>query len=692
MKIKDIKISNILSFPFKSGFDTQSADISFDDKLNVIVGANGSGKSNFVEIVFTLFQTYFIEPYNYDYGYDSDRTNHLTYLTKRNDAGTNLRLNKHRKSETEESELYISFILGDSDKKNLKFIKDNLDQLNTVITKYTPGLLNISGTPINEIDIDSITEVDFKFIVKNSVKTNKVNFSLVPKTGDKVQEMVDFYLRNFDLIRKVIETGVNREKLGWENLVASFEFLSSHRLFSSFPTNVEFSPGLENSISNLTIQKKAQNIKNNTDTSYIFGLTNAKIGNQIRRDNRGSLTIEQAIDKQFTDEDSLFFRLNTLLKEYLNLSVRHKGIPSENADTLNTELYNCDTDEVTEFEQLSSGQKSIFTLIFLVITSELQNGLLMIDEPEIHLHPRLQKKYFELLKDFSIKYNLQSILITHSPVFIDENTIKNTYRFYVENGQTKIIKPEGITSSEEDLIRFLSYTNSSKIFFTNKVVIVEGDTDSYFYTYLLNNHIKANQEVEFLAIGGKGGYKKWFEFLDKFKIKHYLLTDFDFIDNAEFGDLGIQDARLKIASQGLSTEDVEKAQIVAPQTIQQAQESSTATFDSLLSKSLGEITEDDLTSLKKGAFWNRQRKIKLLSTTEELENNATSKAKIEKAITDLRSQNIYVLRWGDLEDYLAIHNKGLQSVVNYCSEGKFTSMEEKAKNDLTSIFGDLLAK
>lgn len=693
MKIKDIKISNILSFPLKANFDSESPDITFGDKLNVIVGANGSGKSNFVEIIFTLFQAYFIEPYNYEYAYDTDKTNHPTYLTKRNDVGNNLRLNKHNKSTTGASQLYVSFLFGESDKNNLKFIRDNLAQLNTVITKYTPGLLDLSSIPINAIDIDAISEVSFKFNVNNSNKNVKVAFVLLPEANNKVQQVVDYYLRNFDLIRKVIETGINREKINWDNMVASFEFLSSHRLFSSFPTNVEFSPGLDNNISNLTVQKKNQNIKTNTDTSYVFGLTNARIGNQIRKDSRSSLTLEQAINAQFTEEASLFFRLNALLKEYLGLSIRHKGIPSINVDTLHIELFRCSNDEAIDFDELSSGQKSIFTLIFLVITSELQNGLLMIDEPEIHLHPRLQKKYFELLKDFSEKYNLQSILVTHSPVFIDEKTIKNTYRFYIESGETKIIKPDGILPSEEELIRFLSYTNSSKIFFTNKVILVEGDTDNYFFTYLLNNEIKSNQEIEFLTIGGKNSYKKWFDFLDKFKIKRYLLTDFDFLDKkTEYASLGISETRKKLASQGLTADNIAEAEMSNTDREQDVLGAFSSMTDAFINKKLSDVSQDDLITLKKGAFLKRQNKIKSSDVSLELENDATFKTNKEQTVNDLRSQSIYVLKWGELEDYLGIHNKGLQSVVDYCSSNSYSSMDTKFKDDVNDIFRDIISK
>lgn len=108
MKLKNVKISNILSFSFKDDFLTSTPDIIFDEKLNLIVGANGSGKSNFVEIIFTLFQSYFIESYNYNYAFDSDR-DHAPTLIKRADSNNGLLLNKHNKFTTEQSKIYKAF-------------------------------------------------------------------------------------------------------------------------------------------------------------------------------------------------------------------------------------------------------------------------------------------------------------------------------------------------------------------------------------------------------------------------------------------------------------------------------------------------------------------------------------------------------------------------------------------------------
>jgi AAA15 family ATPase/GTPase len=54
MKLRKVKISNILSFPYVENFaDTEG--ICFDDKINsnmhILIGANGSGKSNFIEVI-----------------------------------------------------------------------------------------------------------------------------------------------------------------------------------------------------------------------------------------------------------------------------------------------------------------------------------------------------------------------------------------------------------------------------------------------------------------------------------------------------------------------------------------------------------------------------------------------------------------------------------------------------------------
>ena len=103
-----------------------------------------------------------------------------------------------------------------------------------------------------------------------------------------------------------------------------------------------------------------------------------------------------------------------------------------------------------------------------------------------------------------------------------------------------------------------------------------------------------------------------------------------------------------------------------------------------------DFTEADYLNLKRSAFVLKQKSVDYASIIAEIEGNTATKILLESKITELRAQNIYVLRYGDLEHYLSLHNKGLQNVVDYCANHKINSMSETLKQDLTEIFVDLL--
>ncbi len=112
----------------------------------------------------------------------------------------------------------------------------------------------------------------------------------------------------------------------------------------------------------------------------------------------------------------------------------------------------CFTEKGSEvsFEQLSAGYKGVITIICDLISrlSENQNvknivdfqGIVLVDELELHLHPKWQYGFMKKLKNtFPL---IQFIVTTHSPTVIQgASDDAHFYTIYKDNGIVKISKP-----------------------------------------------------------------------------------------------------------------------------------------------------------------------------------------------------------------------------------------------------------
>ena len=112
------------------------------------------------------------------------------------------------------------------------------------------------------------------------------------------------------------------------------------------------------------------------------------------------------------------------------------------------------------FEQLSAGYKGVITIItdLLVRLSENQpnvvsihefKGIVLIDEVELHLHPKWKYNFVKRLRD--IFPNIQFIMTTHSPtVLLGASKEAVFYKIYKEDGEVKIsnqMPNEGYTNN-----------------------------------------------------------------------------------------------------------------------------------------------------------------------------------------------------------------------------------------------------
>ena len=116
--------------------------------------------------------------------------------------------------------------------------------------------------------------------------------------------------------------------------------------------------------------------------------------------------------------------------------------------------------------------------------------LVFIEEPEVGLHPKLQRKLINTLLDERFE-NFQFFFTTHSNHFIDQTMINenvSVYLFDKINFNNEDISPKfkikHVNSEYLDVIKKLGVMPSSALV-SNCIILVEGVTDmNHFQTYL----------------------------------------------------------------------------------------------------------------------------------------------------------------------------------------------------------------
>lgn len=73
-----------------------------------------------------------------------------------------------------------------------------------------------------------------------------------------------------------------------------------------------------------------------------------------------------------------------------------------------------------KFSKLSSGHKIVLLTITRLVETVEEKTLVMLDEPEAHLHPPLLSAFVRALSDLLVNRNGVAIIATHSPVILQE--------------------------------------------------------------------------------------------------------------------------------------------------------------------------------------------------------------------------------------------------------------------------------
>lgn len=121
------------------------------------------------------------------------------------------------------------------------------------------------------------------------------------------------------------------------------------------------------------------------------------------------------------------------------------------------------------FDNLSEGEKKLILIETITQILGDENSLVLLDEPDAHVHIENKKKILETIT----QYNGQTILTTHSPIFIDMMNQEDIR--YVESGSiVNMDRIKTITKISEGRISILE---GALVATAKKMIITEGPDD-----------------------------------------------------------------------------------------------------------------------------------------------------------------------------------------------------------------------
>lgn len=151
-----------------------------------------------------------------------------------------------------------------------------------------------------------------------------------------------------------------------------------------------------------------------------------------------------AIERLGSDENFAAMRLTRLQSTYHSVRERIRNEQSDSENFL--KQY---TEEVDKYlSKMSSGHAIVLLTITRLVDTVQEKTLVLMDEPESHLHPPLLSAFVRALSDLLHEQNGVAIIATHSPVVLQEIPKSCVWKLYRVGKDVSIERPTIETFAE----------------------------------------------------------------------------------------------------------------------------------------------------------------------------------------------------------------------------------------------------
>ena len=372
------------------------ADIDING-ITVIAGENNTGKSTVGKTLFSIFQTYF----NLKNKIIQERYNSLKDLL---DDGVFFR------SVRREGEISFSKyqeILNENIERLILLFDDKQDRNSLEKDAF---LLDVYGDDIkNKVDdIIQRLQITSDILTQNILtRTFKEEFNKqINYIFDESNGEVDLEIKNGNLSLSIADNEIK--------LLKPLFDLSTEIIYIDNPL-----------------------ISDDRDSGFIFDSDIIQhhsdyLRNQFRREGTQN-AIEQVLVSK---------RLELINKMFSNI-YDWRLVTEENFNS---------NEKKINFKNLSSGLKSFYILKKLIENGTIKNrNTIILDEPEVHLHPEWQLLYAEILVILQVNLDLHILINTHSPYFLNAIEVFSSKYRISDKCSYYLAENEGVRSKITDV-------------------------------------------------------------------------------------------------------------------------------------------------------------------------------------------------------------------------------------------------
>ena len=407
MIIKKLKASNFRSF--------KDIDITLN-KFNLIIGANASGKSNFISILNFIknIAEYDIEDAISLLGGIEYIRN--IYFESENTISVEIEIELGEEEYSEEARGYASY-----------------DELNEIGIGYrTLGFIYNLKLVIDE------NKKEF-YVKEENINLNivlvKVNLGMEDFDEEIVGSGILKTLRNgnnisFDI--EILESELDPEKIK-ETLILKKEMLFMYKakknrsILKNPPFFIDYSSVEEN-------LKKICNYEINPKSFKNFSIITGK--SELESDGSNLILILRRLLNDKDKKNDLTTIIRNLLPFIKTISIRKFGDKYIYANV--TETFSAKKSLPASL--MSDGTINIIALIVILFFEK--KPIIIIEEPESNIHPYLISKLIDLMNDVSSRLGKQIIITTHNPELVKYTKIENIFLIHrEENGFSTVSKP-----------------------------------------------------------------------------------------------------------------------------------------------------------------------------------------------------------------------------------------------------------